>query len=134
MNGRGTYRHKAVIGLGSNIDPERNIDAAVDRITRDHKIIATASRQYTAPIGFTDQADFLNTAVYIATTMTRDELVVYLKSLENELGRIRTGNKFGPRTIDLDIVVWDGSVVDGDVTKRDFLKQQVHELLPDLPV
>ncbi len=53
-----------------------------------------------------------------------------LREIESGLGRVRTGNKNGPRTIDLDILVWNGEVVDDDVYEREFLKTSIRELLP----
>ncbi|MDX9702138.1 MAG: 2-amino-4-hydroxy-6-hydroxymethyldihydropteridine diphosphokinase [Candidatus Auribacterota bacterium] len=124
--------HKVVIGMGSNINPAQNIQAAIDRIALDHAVLGIATWEWTKPIGRADQDDFINTAVYIATGFNRDQLAGYLRSIENELGRVRTSDKFAPRTIDLDIVVWDGCVVDDDFYKRDFLKRQVLELVKDL--
>ena len=52
--------------------------------------------------------------------------------MEKDLGRVASAERFGPRTIDLDIVVWNGKVVDKDFYSRDYLKESVLELLPDL--
>ncbi len=124
--------HQAVIGIGSNIDAEQNIQAAIDHISQIHTLVATAPCEQTSPIGYTDQDDFINTAVLIDTSFDKEHLAIYLKSIERMLGRVRTANKNGPRTIDLDIVVWDGIVLDDDVHTRDFLKRQVLHLLPDI--
>ena len=64
--------------------------------------------------------------------MSRKELNQWLKGVENELGRVRTANKYGPRTIDLDIVIWDGKIVNQDLIERDFLKTAVSEVLPEI--
>ena len=66
------------------------------------------------------------------TQLDRHAVKAVLRGIENELGRIRTANKDGPRTIDLDVVVWNGGIVDDDVFQRDFLKQAVLELMPSL--
>jgi 2-amino-4-hydroxy-6-hydroxymethyldihydropteridine diphosphokinase len=55
-----------------------------------------------------------------------------LKELESKLGRVNTDNRYGPRTIDLDILVWNGEVVDEEVYEREFLRKSIKELLPDL--
>jgi 2-amino-4-hydroxy-6-hydroxymethyldihydropteridine diphosphokinase len=52
--------------------------------------------------------------------------------LESELGRVKTDNKHGPRSIDLDILVWNGEIVDGEVYEREFLRRSIEELLPGI--
>ncbi len=56
----------------------------------------------------------------------------WLKNLEKKLGRVKSENKDGPRTIDLDIIVWNGKVVDSEVYEREFLINSINELLPEL--
>jgi 2-amino-4-hydroxy-6-hydroxymethyldihydropteridine diphosphokinase len=60
--------------------------------------------------------------------MKKEELTRYLKKLEDRLGRDRTLPKFGPRVIDLDVIVWNSEIVDDDYYKRDFVKKTVDEL------
>jgi 2-amino-4-hydroxy-6-hydroxymethyldihydropteridine diphosphokinase len=60
------------------------------------------------------------------------ELKGYLEDVEKRLGRQKTENKNGPRTIDLDIIVFNGVIVNNDFYKYDFVKSAVLELLPDL--
>jgi len=110
----------AVVGLGSNIDPEENIEKARDSFVE------------TEPVGYKEQRNFINGALLIETDMDVQGLKSWLKNLEASLGRARTENKYGPRTIDLDILVWNGKVVDGEVYERNFLKTSIGELLPDL--
>ncbi|HKI88902.1 MAG TPA: 2-amino-4-hydroxy-6-hydroxymethyldihydropteridine diphosphokinase, partial [Draconibacterium sp.] len=64
----------------------------------------------------------------ITTSFNRKTLTRELKKIEDELGRDRTVPKFGPRTIDLDIVVWNGKIVDKDYYTRDFLQKNVQEI------
>ncbi len=82
----------------------------------------------TSPIGIEDQPDFVNGAVKVETSLDQVSLKSWLKSVEDRLGRDRTLAKFGPRTMDLDIVVWNGEVVDDDYYTRDFLRNSVAEL------
>lgn len=124
--------HTAVIGIGSNIRPEKYIPEAVTLIRKSHRLLAESRFVQTEPLGFQDQDDFINGAVKIKTYMNFRELNDWLKDTEHRLGRIRTKNKNGPRTIDLDIVVWDGSVVDALVWEREFLKNAVFEVEPSL--
>jgi len=82
----------------------------------------------TKPIGNEHQPDFTNGAVKIRTDLDRDALNLLLKRIEDEMGRDRSVPKFGPRTIDLDIVVWNGEIVDEDYYTRDFLQKSVEEI------
>ncbi len=124
--------NRAVIGLGSNIEPEKHVELAVERIEARHRLLARSRFRWTKPIGIADQANFLNGAVLIETDLARDKLEAWLKGVEADLGRVRTGDKYGPRTLDLDLVVWNGQVVDEDVRQRDFLRSSVREVLPEL--
>lgn len=124
--------NKAVIGVGSNIDPEKNIKKTRSIFKKEQSLIRESSLVVTKPIGYTDQPDFINGAFLIETKLSFKELATYLKEVENRLGRIRTANKYGPRTIDLDIVVWNGMIVDDDYYKRDYLKNSVHEVLREI--
>ena len=122
----------AVIGLGSNIDPEKNTRKARKAIESTFNLKGASSFVKTEPVGFEDQPKFINGAVLIETVMGYDELKNCLRVIEKELGRVRTENKDGPRTIDLDILVWNGEIVDEEVFERPFLKKSVRELLPDI--
>ena len=95
---------------------------------QDVEIIAISSWVKTAPIGITNQNDFINGAIKIRTTLSQNDLIDYLKKLENKLGRDRSLPKFGPRTIDLDIVVWNNIIIDNEYYTRDFIKNAVIEL------
>lgn len=122
----------AVISLGSNINPRENIEKAVSFISLDHELISKSDFISTKPVGYLCQPDFINGAVLIKTQADYDELNLYLKKLETRLGRVRTENKFGPRTIDLDIVVWNRRIVNDDFYERGFIKNSVLKLIPDL--
>ena len=124
--------NKAVIGVGSNIEPQKHISNAQRQIQSRHTMLAVSTWVETLPIGITNQPNFLNGAMLIETTMNQNALKSWLSSLEDELGRDRNGEKFGPRTIDLDIVVWNGVIVDDEVYTRDFLRDAVLEVCPNL--
>jgi len=120
--------HDCTIGIGSNIDPERNIAAALFHLRRDHELVSVSSLIKTTPIGISDQPDFLNGAARVFTVMKIIDFQHYLKGLEDSLKRDRTTPKFGPRTIDLDIIKWDNEIIDQDYYTRDFLKAAVDEI------
>lgn len=119
-----------VISAGSNIEPEVNIQQARIILNEQVKLIKQSTVLRTKPIGYTDQPDFLNCAFLIETTLDQQDLNLFLKHIEKTLGRIKTANKNGPRTIDLDILIWNGTIVDNDYYTRDFLKKSVRELIP----
>jgi 2-amino-4-hydroxy-6-hydroxymethyldihydropteridine diphosphokinase len=122
----------AVVSVGSNIDAERSVARAKKLLSKEQKILAQSAFVKTSPIGFSDQADFLNGAFLVSTDMSIDVFKGYLKDLEDRLGRVRTENKYGPRIIDLDIVVWNGAIVNNDFYERDFVKNAVMEVLPEI--
>ena len=124
--------HTAVIGVGSNIKPHENIEEAKKIVAAKHNLLKCAQLVETAPIGYQDQADFINGAFLISTRFDLKRFNQFLKEVEVMLKRVKTANINGPRTIDLDIVVWDGEVIDEDFYFRDFLKNAVLELIPDL--
>ena len=121
-------KHECIIGIGSNIDSERNIAAALFFLRTEQEFVSVSSLIKTSPIGITDQPDFLNGAVKILTTMEIADFKGYLKDIEDRLKRDRTTPKFGPRTIDLDIVIWEDEIIDPDYYSRDFLKAAVDEI------
>lgn len=123
--------NRAVISIGSNINPDRNIKGAITLLEEDLKILGKSKFVRTKPIGYPHQPDFINGALLTATELELNELITLLKSIEKKLKRSKTGNKYGPRTIDLDVVVWNGKIIDADFYERDFVKKAVLELLPD---
>ena len=106
---------RAFVTVGSNIDPERNLRAAVQLLGAHEQVsvVATSPVYETAPVGKTDQADFLNAAVLVQTTMTAESLKKnVLSSIEQQLGRVRTSDRNAPRTIDLDIALYNYDILE----------------------
>ena len=124
--------HEVVIGLGSNIDPEANLEQAVQELESRFKVSKRSQWVRTKPIGIQDQPDFYNGALLMETELEQQSLKKELKRIEDILGRDRSLPKFGPRTIDLDILIWNKKVVDKDYYERDFLRKGVEEIIPDL--
>ena len=118
-----------VVGVGSNIQPEENIRKAIQILEEEHTLLSVSVMVQTEPIGIKDQPSFVNGAVKVSTSMKQEEFSAYLKTVEDRLKRDRTQPRFGPRTIDLDVVVWNGKVVDRDYYSREFLKNAVDEVL-----
>jgi 2-amino-4-hydroxy-6-hydroxymethyldihydropteridine diphosphokinase len=104
--------HRVFVSLGSNIDSERSMHGAVQRLEQHCTVLAVSPVYETAPVGKTDQPSFLNAAVLIETGWTTAELKEVLQSIEHEMGRVRTEDKNAPRTIDLDISLFDDEISD----------------------
>ena len=124
--------NKAVIGLGSNIEPQKHIRNAKKLLTKKFNMLAESEFMTTKPVGLKDQPDFINGAVHVETELDQGQLRQELKKLEVQLGRQVSLQKFGPRTIDLDLIVWNDSIVHGDFFERAFLKKAVRQLIPEL--
>lgn len=104
--------NRAYLSLGSNIDKERNIVRAVEMLAEAVDVVAVSSVYETAPVGDPDQESFLNAAVVVETDDSPEELKrEVLTSIENRLGRHRTADKNAPRTIDIDIVLFNDEVL-----------------------
>lgn len=123
--------NRAVVGLGSNIDPERHIPLALEALRASCRVVSTSRVVDTEPVGPPGQPPFRNGAVLVETERTRDELCRWLRELETRLGRVRTDDRYAPRTIDLDLLMWNGEVTDPDVHEREYLRQALEELAAD---
>ena len=117
-----------IIGIGSNIDAESSIPKMLEILKGKVEVVKVSAMIKTKPIGIENQPDYTNGAVKINTVLNQNNLTVLLKSIEDKMGRDRTAPKFGPRNIDLDIVVWNGEIVDNDYYTRDFLQKSVDEI------
>lgn len=98
-------RHRAVVGLGSNIAPRRNVRAALACLSELGSLEKISPVYETDPVG-PPQPTFLNAAAVVETELTPGELKEGLRKIEDELGRSRDGARYGPRTIDLDVVLF----------------------------
>jgi 2-amino-4-hydroxy-6-hydroxymethyldihydropteridine diphosphokinase len=105
---------KAAIALGSNLDgPEARVRGAFgDLAALPHTVVAARSALYrTAPVGYADQPPFINACALVETRLSARDLLEGLLAIEKRHGRVRdTPN--GPRTLDLDIVLYGGAVID----------------------
>jgi len=104
--------HRAYLSLGSNIDPERNLDAAIDALRARFGAIAVSPVYRSAAVGF-DGPAFLNLAVGIDTDLEPAALDAWLHALEDRHGRRRDGPRYSSRTLDVDIVLFDDRIVRG---------------------
>jgi len=119
----------AILGIGSNINADENISRMREILSSQVEILKVSSFVKTAPLGIENQPEFTNGAIKIQTELTQDDLNSLLKNIEDLMGRDRSAPNYGPRIIDIDIVVWNSKVVDDDYYSRDFLKKSVQEII-----
>jgi 2-amino-4-hydroxy-6-hydroxymethyldihydropteridine diphosphokinase/dihydroneopterin aldolase/2-amino-4-hydroxy-6-hydroxymethyldihydropteridine diphosphokinase len=137
MNGNQVISY---IGLGSNIgDRKANLDRAIDMFRELNGIEVTAVSSYynTAPVGYTEQPDFLNAVIELRTTLPVSRLLEVCRDIEKSLKRERT-IRWGPRTIDLDILLYGDVMVNQEsltvphprMHERDFVMRPLNEIAP----
>ena len=134
------------MGIGSNLgEPERQIAAALELLRAEEgiEVVAVSSLRETEPVGYLDQPNFLNGAAAVETELSPRELLERLLAIERRLGRKRgTGPRFGPRTIDLDLLVYGDEVVNEPgltvphprLAERRFALEPLAELDPSLEI
>ena len=128
---------EAFVAIGSNIAPERNVPAAVARLSEESELVAVSTFYRTRPIGRPEQADYRNGMVRLRTRLAREVMErEVLKKIETELGRERSADRHAARTIDLDLAVYsmDGVVTwaDPDLAAHNFIAAPLAELAPEL--
>ena len=126
---------RAYVGLGSNLgDRSATLTRAIELLGEQQgiDIVAVSLFRETDPVGYLDQPRFLNAAVAIETSLRPEELLVVLLDVERELGRTRDGPRYGPRTVDLDLLLVEGVTVDepGLTVPHPRLHERVFALAP----
>jgi 2-amino-4-hydroxy-6-hydroxymethyldihydropteridine diphosphokinase len=133
------------VALGSNLgDREGTIRRALKLLEADGQIevVAVSSLHETDPVGYLDQPRFLNGAAALRTQLAPRALLERLQDVERELGRDRSGPRYGPRTIDLDLLFYGDETVDEPglqiphprLTERRFVLEPLAELDGSLEV
>ncbi len=123
--------HLAYLSLGSNIEPEVNLPKAVKLLSQHGKIEKISSAWETEPVGG-EGGNYLNACLSYRTTLSRDELkTTILHPIESSLGRKRTQDKNAPRTIDIDIILFDDEIVGGRWLAQVFVVVPLAEIYPD---
>jgi len=108
---------KAVIAFGSNIRPEENLPAALALLRREAQVLKMSAVYRTPPVGNPEAPYFLNAAALVETDLPPNALRERLRRIEAALGRKRTDDPNAPRTIDLDILLYEGEPPDPDLYK-----------------
>jgi 2-amino-4-hydroxy-6-hydroxymethyldihydropteridine diphosphokinase len=134
----------AFVGIGSNLgDREAHLRTAIDLLTAEEgiEVVAVSRLRETEPVGPVEQGPFLNGAVQVTTDLPPRQLLERLLAVEQRLGRVRA-ERFGPRTIDLDLLVYGDEVVEEPgltlphprLHERRFALEPLAELAPGLVV
>jgi 2-amino-4-hydroxy-6-hydroxymethyldihydropteridine diphosphokinase len=124
------------LALGSNVgDSENHLEQAVKLLGAQVNNIQRAPLYRSKAVGYTDQADFLNTAISGQTKLSPEQLLAFIKTTEQEIGRQETF-RWGPREIDIDIIFYDDLVQQTEALtlphpafrERDFVLQPLCDL------
>ena len=133
------------VGLGANLgEREETLRRALELLaaTAGIEVVAVSSFRETDPVGHLDQPRFLNGAAVLETSLSPRELLDALLAVERELGRTREGARFGPRTVDLDLLLYGDAQLDEPgltlphprLHERRFALEPLAELDPELVV
>ena len=95
-------------------------------------MVKTSQVWETPPVGCEGCENFLNAALLIQTDISPEDLKTTFRQIEGQLDRVRTADKFAPRTIDIDTLIYDGEIVEPEVWEHVHLAVPVAELLPEL--
>jgi 2-amino-4-hydroxy-6-hydroxymethyldihydropteridine diphosphokinase len=131
------------IGLGSNLaQPEKQIQAAYASLAAlpDTNLIKGSSLYRSQPMGPQDQPDYVNAVVLIETRLSPDNLLQNTQLIEHQQGRIRKANRWGPRTLDLDVLLYGSQQIDSEqltvphngMKQREFVLYPLFEITPEL--
>lgn len=134
-------RHTLYLGLGSNLgDRRENLRRSLEMIAsrEGFRCVKTSSIRETLPEGKSDQPTFLNQVAEFETVNSPEETLGVVNGVERELGRVR-GERWGPRTIDIDILFYDDLSVEGESLRiphprlhiRRFVLEPMAEIAPD---
>jgi 2-amino-4-hydroxy-6-hydroxymethyldihydropteridine diphosphokinase len=136
---------RVFVGLGANLgDREAMLLGALDLLSAepDLELLAVSSFRETDPVHVLDQPRFLNAAAEFETELPGPALLERLLDVERRLGRVRSGRRFGPRTIDLDLLLYGSETISGPglrvphprLHERRFALEPLAELDPELEI
>jgi len=125
-------QHLVYLGIGSNIDPEEYLPRAIDCIRENLQVVSISTIWQSPAVG-SSGPDYLNAVIAVKTDYhppnLKDKIISYI---EDQLGRVRTDNKYADRTIDIDILVVDNEVLDNQIWEYAHIAVPLSELNPTL--
>ncbi|MEO3989977.1 2-amino-4-hydroxy-6-hydroxymethyldihydropteridine diphosphokinase [Pseudocitrobacter cyperus] len=133
----------AYIAIGSNLaSPLEQVTAAIQALGEipQSRVVALSSFYRTPPLGPQDQPDYLNAAVALDTSLSPEALLDHTQRIELQQGRVRKAERWGPRTLDLDIMLFGEATINTerltvphyDMKNRGFMLWPLFEIAPDL--
>ena len=130
--------HTAYLSLGSNVEPERHLRAAIEALHGRFETVVVSGTYRFPAVGY-EGADFLNAAAMLRTGLSPQDLNAWLHALEDAHGRDRSGPRYSDRTLDIDIVLFDDLVLEGagnlriprDELRHAFVLKPLAEIAPD---
>ncbi|MDA0705703.1 MAG: 2-amino-4-hydroxy-6-hydroxymethyldihydropteridine diphosphokinase [Proteobacteria bacterium] len=136
---------QSCIGIGSNLNnPRQQVMAAIERLDElpGCQVLRRSSLYRSAPFGPVKQDDFINAVVVLETTVPADSLLARLKEMERIQGRVASAERWGPRVIDLDILLYGNETIElpgltiphPDIALRNFVLLPLREIAPDLVI
>lgn len=140
-----THWYPAYVGLGSNLQgPARQLESSFELLDAiaDTRLILRSSLYRSAPFGGIEQPDFVNAVAALLTRLSPMDLLLELKGIERARGREQGGVRWGPRVLDLDLLVYSGQRIDDPllcvphpgIAERNFVLLPLAEVAPDLTV
>lgn len=123
--------HEAYLSLGTNIEPETNLVKALELLQNHGRLEKISTAWESKSVG-AEGPNYLNACVLLTTSLGQKELKEQaLLPIEKELGRQRSANKFAPRTIDIDIVIFNGKSCDDKYWEQAFVVVPLAEIYPE---
>ena len=133
------------IGLGSNLDnPEAQLSKAIKalKILPDTEYLCNSSFYRSEPVGPQGQPDYINAVAMLNTNLLALSLLERLQAIEVQQGRVRGSERWGPRTIDLDLLLYGDEQINDDnlivphqeMHKRNFVMYPLHEIASELAI
>ena len=136
---------KVFLGLGSNLNnPVHQVKQAITRLSGlvDSSVVLQSSLYRSTPLGPPDQDDYVNAVIQLETTLNPDQLLMHTQAIENDQGRRRNGERWGPRTLDIDLLLYGNlqivsnalTVPHYGIADRAFVLYPLAEIAPDLSI
>jgi 2-amino-4-hydroxy-6-hydroxymethyldihydropteridine diphosphokinase len=140
-----SHWYPAYIGLGSNLQgPVGQLESGFELLAaiEDTRLIRQSSLYRSAPFGGVEQPDFVNAAASLLTRLSAQELLAELQRIENECGRDRGEVRWGPRVLDLDLLVYSNQIIEESglsvphpgIGERNFVLLPLGEIAPELEI
>lgn len=136
---------RACVGLGSNLEnPARQVRTALEKLraTPGIEIVAISGFYRSAPLGPAGQDDYCNAVCSISTSLSAQELLRKLQAIETAMARARGGPRWGPRVIDLDLLLYGDAIIatpeltvpHPEMHRRNFVLAPLAEIAPDVVI